>query len=1187
MIGYMLIFFLFYCRSKSTTPQIERRQLPYRPNMDSSGNDSEGTDVTSGSGSGQPSVDMNQISTMTLDEFKNLLNSALSVPNGGNSEGSQESPRSQSSTDSYRNTSFGARVGMKKPPAGEKPSRYKIQSGSAVSKSLDSKMLSSERSNAGSRAPNGYFEMEKPAVKRTILASSANHRSKTPVNNARPKTPTSQRPKTPVSSTAIARPKTPVSTSRPKTPVSLARPTTPVSLSKQKPAVSVSSFQSVNKPVPKTTGIVSKPQAPLSSSVYTRLKATSSITETRTEPEQIPEKIEQQAKVEKPNVAYVCINADESVETKQRSSTIPNSQGYSENDSSLSNSGISTRMHRSYTDPGTNGHGDFGTSNESNNDISTEPSGSNDSLIQSFNALQRSIAELRNRAQQACIAGEVARKECAMSDKKPLARTFSGDSAKTSQSESVSSSLQTNKSLHTKSDIKTHESAPTSILKRSQTIGDSVSSETSETDAVGSARRVSSTNNVSSEQTRRPSTPVGRPSTPTGRPSTPSLIPRPMTPVSSLGKSKPESSIPQPAVSSSEPAKSTGIGRPPTPKKATILAKAPSAGRNVLNKSTSDNSYRSIYQNRRSTTPGPNEMRTMSLQEKETPIPRRSMTPGPGSRSSAYSNPQVSKSLSAYNKENQSFDGKDETDGDKSFIERNRARAASASPMIQRRAPGQIQKTLSRQPAIDENITVTVDRNSGRHSISVKEGEETRYKSERNPSRVLARAPTPTQRKTSDTTVADSRGRARNFESALSRPRPRSVDPENWNRGSEEEVVAVVQRNQTGGHKIHDRTEAWVESAAKTVASRPTPKTRRIPPNMRRSKTPNPNDIYEKELESRSLSEIKAALTLPVNGLKEVDTTELDAPPEDPEMYAKMEILFQKMRERELKASVNVTPGQGSMPDLDVEGIENEDESSLDSNENIKRKNSLAQKPSPASSARGSVPSTPPRSKTPSMSRSSSSSQPISRPVSTPPRPSTPTRSSFSSSRRSSTKSSNESAPPQSPASSSVDHAVVLVSKIKQILNPKPRRDDKSGPRSRIPAPKSLAASGKSRSFSNISANSENDWHVHKHNTIDHSYMNGNSNYDADNDEYDDGDEISGIISNAGNNYCIDNSRSQSGTKTPVPKLATPLTTGRKAVINREPNDKSSKLVRAVSVSSLSSSSNTMSCPIGDEEEFV
>jgi hypothetical protein len=53
--------------------------------------------------------------------------------------------------------------------------------------------------------------------------------------------------------------------------------------------------------------------------------------------------------------------------------------------------------------------------------------------------------------------------------------------------------------------------------------------------------------------------------------------------------------------------------------------------------------------------------------------------------------------------------------------------------------------------------------------------------------------------------------------------------------------------------------------------------------------------------------------------------------------------LFEEMRKKELRASVNETPG---MPQNNVQNGHNDDEYSLDSNENVKRKSSVSSKPS-------------------------------------------------------------------------------------------------------------------------------------------------------------------------------------------------------------------------------------------------
>jgi hypothetical protein len=56
-----------------------------------------------------------------------------------------------------------------------------------------------------------------------------------------------------------------------------------------------------------------------------------------------------------------------------------------------------------------------------------------------------------------------------------------------------------------------------------------------------------------------------------------------------------------------------------------------------------------------------------------------------------------------------------------------------------------------------------------------------------------------------------------------------------------------------------------------------------------------------------------------------------------------MDKLFEEMRKKELRASVNETPG---MPQNNVQNGHNDDEYSLDSNENVKRKSSVSSKPS-------------------------------------------------------------------------------------------------------------------------------------------------------------------------------------------------------------------------------------------------
>lgn len=108
--------------------------------------------------------------------------------------------------------------------------------------------------------------------------------------------------------------------------------------------------------------------------------------------------------------------------------------------------------------------------------------------------------------------------------------------------------------------------------------------------------------------------------------------------------------------------------------------------------------------------------------------------------------------------------------------------------------------------------------------------------------------------------------------------------------------------------------------------------------------TPNSIDICDFDLSSRPLDEIKAALN-PVNGIvpQVSDPNELDAPPEDPEMYEQMEKLFEAYRQKELRDMVEATdrnkdslaiPSDRQDDDDDSRG-NNTDVSSLDSNINL------------------------------------------------------------------------------------------------------------------------------------------------------------------------------------------------------------------------------------------------------------
>ncbi|XP_036369200.1 flocculation protein FLO11-like isoform X3 [Octopus sinensis] len=101
-----------------------------------------------------------------------------------------------------------------------------------------------------------------------------------------------------------------------------------------------------------------------------------------------------------------------------------------------------------------------------------------------------------------------------------------------------------------------------------------------------------------------------------------------------------------------------------------------------------------------------------------------------------------------------------------------------------------------------------------------------------------------------------------------------------------------------------------------------------------------PEDNCDYDLTPYPLEAIKAAL-IPVNGImpKVSDPEELDAPPEDPEMYEKMERLFEVYRQKELQDMVKATDSTNAAMDL-FDSVDNEsqgnctDASSLDSNAN-------------------------------------------------------------------------------------------------------------------------------------------------------------------------------------------------------------------------------------------------------------
>lgn len=761
-----------------------------------------------------------------------------------------------------------------------------------------------------------------------------------------------------------------------------------------------------------------------------------------------------------------------------------------------------------------------------------------------------------------------------------------------------------------------------------------------------------------------------RPQTPSGR-QTPSFIPRPLTPKVSRKLSLPQGSGTE-VISAHDEKKSAA--RPPTPKKSNIIARAHGTSSVRSADKSKEQTYRELFQ-KRSTTPSPGTTGSNNSIGNT----RRSMTPGPYLNKSTTLRPTSATTNRAR---------LNEAIGEKEGISFSVFSDSKDSSNISttKRTHLVDKKTLAKQKSTDESeavIMVNVDRSAGRHSISVQGDSDTRQST--NKSKVLARARPEENRARTPTRSTPS----------TPRQRPQSVEPRQLipRRNSENntEAVLTVKRNTNGQHEVYDRTQEWVQTAVeRTKVVQKTKVNKSYTPKTRRAMTPNSFDMridQEKE-EPRSLEDIKAALSLPINGLNDINPEKFEAPPEDPEMYATMEKLFHELRQKELKNSVNETPGNsatssktGKSKSSKSNSSNNDEEMSLDSNRNIKSKTlsvstrsssnvtsptvkrssrtdtglnqtvrgqtmsrtnsssstGASQKPNGTvgtvatpratrpSSPGPSVTARPPSPRTPGSESQKVTSQPP-RPASPrvnsqpprpasprvnsqPPRPASPrvspqTSRPASPSLRSTSDSSRGSTPsrtqpprpastpprPYSPvmrqsskSSEETDDVFMkekksdsgsLLKKIKEIIKVNPRKDKAEGVKgkSKIPAPKSLANVGKSRSYTNLSnithslSVSSDDSNLHATEELD---VNGYGEY------------INGGL-NVTLSGRIDSSK---------PKLNTPLTTGRSSLIRKESMEKnkanvSQRLVRAMSVErNMSGLNNTYQ--YFDEGEYV
>lgn len=740
------------------------------------------------------------------------------------------------------------------------------------------------------------------------------------------------------------------------------------------------------------------------------------------------------------------------------------------------------------------------------------------------------------------------------------------------------------------------------------------------------------------------------PQTPSGR-QTPSFIPRPVTPKLFRKMSLPQNGDASETVHVQHDMNHTT--RPPMAKKTNIIARAHgSDGVRSADKSK-EQTYREIFQ-KRSTTPGPGNSTTTDLVTNA----RRSMTPGPylsklstlRSASATINRTRLNEAIEQNKDPPLSVFNSDDKEN------ANVASASKRNQVIDRKKL--MKQKSAEQP--DTVIMVNVNRSEGRHSISVQGENESRQSV--NKPKVLARARTDDNRARTPTRTAPS----------TPRQRPQSVDPRQLIPRSNIENKSIVKPDGDKQHGVYDRTQEWVQTAVEQTKVKK-PKVR-VPytPKVRRAMTPNSFDmrIDNEHEEPRSLDEIKAALTLPINGLNNINIESIDAPPEDPEMYATMEQLFHELRQQELKNSVNETPGNNPTSSSKAarskssksNSSNNDEDMSLDSNRNIKTKTgsistnsssnctshsmqrsnrtndnsnqtsrhhpmsrtsstsntgvsqfsenqytprkklvtsanpsgtlttalSTATRPStPGPSMTAKRPSspqtttqTPPRQASPKVA-SHPPPPPASPRVSRqPPRPSSPLSSrSASPSTQMTPESSRGSTPnrtlaprpastpprPYSPVvrqrSKSTDEldnvfenektsdSGNILKKIKEIIKVNPRKDKAEGinGKSRIPAPKSLSNIGKSRSYSNLS-NISHSLSVSSDESNGHAFEEGELN---------------------GYGEYVNGGLNASRSETPKLRMNTPLTTGRSSLIRKESMEKNkstNRLVRTMSV---------------------
>ncbi|KAL5016321.1 hypothetical protein ScPMuIL_005910 [Solemya velum] len=924
------------------TPQSPRKSLPggrsqstppIRHNlMDSSGNemDSDNTDVTSGSGQCN-NFSMERISTMTLEEFKNMLNSSLSAPNGySTGTSSPESPRSQSSSEN------------------------KAQVRPVMSKTF-TKGREQQRSDSNVVQAKRYTEKDLyDRQKRNVPSSPvmARNRPRTPCTDSQ--NTTRNRPKTPNTeshNTLKSRPKTPNTDSQ--------------TLPRNRPRTPSADSQSILKNRPRTpsadsqTLIRSRPRTPNTES-QTMVKNRPNI-----EP-QTPVKNRPKTPTlsRKPNHIVPTTNNVNSLNATTSSSSRPttlpvdvqfNSSTtgkYSESSAVCSENKVTDDLIKACM----NTYRNVEAYNANIDKLDKEHSISSD----------KELCEYSSDSYVSSPASERSRDSFARSETLDLPQRLLKSQPErpstpsliprpyTPTSQKLLSSLQTTKS---------EERPP--IPKRP-----SVSTPTPKPKTGGVKDSY-----VGIYQARRAITPVPR--EPTNRPPSQCRVERSKTP--GPGESSGSYKLP--------PRRARTPGPFDTADGSDI---APRGVRTPPHNGTSDNSEVASWQPRTSCAPGSINSKQFSAKSERTQPTALSV-----SRSLDYDSLQSSVKVES------KIQSKPKTLVSPVPVKRQNTtptptsntpvssqRLNTTAPISRRCVTPTPVKTpidrrpttpsLSRQKSVDEEACISVSRHDGYHSVTVNSGRET----PKRPVKIMARA---------NSGQRDANGTASN---TLGRERSRSVDITKQRQRSHSVDASVLVAKT---FSAATRTEAWVETTTKGPVSGKPP--------LRRQRSKTPADLDDSYLESRPLEEIQKALTLP-DGIQKLKIDELPPPPEDPEMFETMNLLFLKMQEKERGAMKEPPPSS--------------------------RPNTRVAPPEPR----------------PLANTSSSSNTPKREPVSRGD--ASPSCSTSKSSR-----------------DSESDEAD-LVREIKQILQVKPRKDRAPEYKTKIPEPRSFSSLTRSKSVSNI-----------------------------------------------------------------------------------------------------------------------